>query len=505
MSLIAPEKVVPTTYHGREEGALWREEAFKRIEKYRKNDMCIEVTDEKGNSISGAKVDANMTKSEFLWGNATNETLAFNWLGISGIYQKILKSEFNSTTMENSMKPANMGNKMDRINTVNFARKNNMYFRAHAILWDATDLFKTVKDINPNVRCFINEIGAGGTSTERLCNLIDELQAKGAPVEGIGLQNHTYSMVYPQNLYNQLDDLTENLKYAAITEYDYISGLSDSAEALKCESDYLRDSIILAYSHPKVTSFTMWGFGDFCHWRGNAPLYFSSYAAKPALNEWNKYVWGEWFTQEKAETGADGKATIRGHRGDYDITVTVNGRSAKTQLKLTKDGENKVKAIVSGDKIELTSSLQPNQPLPEIKFLDGLYNEEEADNEYKKLYENRAVSAVRDDGADVSFLFDNENDSICGLDKKTSVILKTDGSDKNGYVTLRTSDGTEGLFCITGRAGNGEWRPVYSGETSKGMVSVPIENDMTEVKISGLTEARSMLRYACISQKEVRK
>ena len=564
MSLIAPERVIPTTYHGREEGSLWREEALKRIEKYRKNDMSIEVTDENGNPISGAEVEANMTKSEFIWGAAANETLAFDWVGISAKYQDILKTEFNSITMENSMK-VNMDSAENRLRTINFVRKNNMHFRAHALLWDSmthmpssvnentseeelsemlksyasrilynygdtitefdvlneplnnhlfmdkygtdfvADLFKTVKDINPNVRLFINEIGAGGTSTEKLCKLINELQAKGAPVEGLGLQNHTYSMVYPQTLYNQLDDLTENLKYASITEYDYISGLSDSVEALKCEADYLRDSIILAYSHPKVTGFTMWGFGDFCHWRGNAPLYFTTYAPKPALDEWNKYVWGEWFTHEKAKTGADGKATIRGHRGDYDIMVSVNGKKANTQLTLTKDGENNVKAIVSGDKIELTSSLKPKSPLPEIPFLKGSYEDKNADNEYKKLYKNRAISVVKNDGSDVSFLFNENNESICSLDKKTSVILKTDGSDKNGYVTLRTLKGTEGLFYIEGRCGDGEWRSVYSGETSSGIVSVPIENDMTEVKISGMTEARYMLRYVGISQKEVRK
>ncbi|MGN0179901.1 MAG: endo-1,4-beta-xylanase [Monoglobaceae bacterium] len=569
MSLIAPEKVVKTTYHGREDDALWREEAFRRIEKYRKNDMCIEVTDEVGNPISGAKIDANMTKSEFLWGNAVNESLCFTWDGVTPTYQRILKSEFNSITNESVMKPSSgesRGAIMGRVNPVNFARENNMHYRAHALFWDAVrympegvidensseeelteflksfasrllysygdtleeidvvneplnnhyymdkygtdfvaELFKTVKDIRPDIRCFINEIGIGGESTERLLALIDELRAKGAEVEGIGIQDHSYGMYYPQRMYNSIDEITENLKYVSITEYDFVSGLSDSVDALQCEADYLRDSIIMAYSHPKMTGFTMWGFGDFCHWRGNAPLYFSSYAPKPALKEWNKYVWGEWFTQEKAETGADGKAVIRGHRGDYDITVTVNGKSAKTQLQLTKDGENKVCAVVSSDGIKMTSSLEPKRPLPQIPVLNAVYNESNAKNEYKKLYANRAAGAVREDGSDASFLLKEDNESICALDKQTSVILKTDGTDKNGYVTLRTSKDTEGLFCIESRSGDGEWKRVYAGETSDGMVSVPIDSDTEEVKISGLTDARSLLRYACISQKEIRK
>lgn len=558
MALIDPAKVVVTTYHGREDGALWREEAFKRIEKYRKNDINVEVTDEDGNPISGAKVDAAMTRSEFIWGTASNASLAFDWLGVSRRYQEILKTDFNSLTNESSMKPESLGNISGRANTVNFARDNNMHFRAHAILWDAmkhmpqgvisedateeellsflksyaarvlctygdtlteidvlneplnnhffmdkygtdfvAELFKTVKDINPNIRCFINEIGAGGESTERLCALIDELQAKGAPVEGIGLQNHTYSMGYPQELYNQIDDLTKNLKYAAITEYDYISGLSDSTEALRCEADYLRDSIILAYSHPKMTGFTMWGFGDFCHWRGNAPLYFSSYSAKPALEEWRKYVWGEWFTNESAQTDADGEATIRGHRGDYNITVTVNGKTAVMPFKLTKDGENTVKAVVSDSGVTLTPSLTPDKSLEPMPLKYAQYNEEQIGKSYLKLYENTAVSAVRSDGTDVSFLMDTANDFVCSLDKNTGIVL-TAGENGGEYITLRTSDGTEGLFLIEGIDGD-KTEKLYAGETTGGMICVPT-GGAAQVRVTGLTQARSMLRYAGISQ-----
>ncbi len=56
------------TYQGIEEDALWRKEAYKRIEKYRMNDMVVNVVDEDGNPIEGADVHANMTRHEFLWG-----------------------------------------------------------------------------------------------------------------------------------------------------------------------------------------------------------------------------------------------------------------------------------------------------------------------------------------------------------------------------------------------------------------------------------------------------
>ncbi len=55
-------------YEGIEEDALWRKEAYKRIEKYRKNNMVINVVDKDGKPVEGAEVDAKMTRHEFLWG-----------------------------------------------------------------------------------------------------------------------------------------------------------------------------------------------------------------------------------------------------------------------------------------------------------------------------------------------------------------------------------------------------------------------------------------------------
>lgn len=567
ISVMAPDKVVETTYYGREDGALWREEAFKRIEKYRKNDITVKVKDADGNPIKNAKVSADMTKSEFLWGTAVTETRAFESARTSVFYDDILSNKFNSMTLESNMKPA--GFRLNRcVKAINYARDNDMYFRAHAILWDSkthypseineessveevldfskryaskliynfgdsitemdvlneplnnstfrdkygsdfiVELFKSIKDMAPDIKLFVNDVGMIGLdsnlpSSVKFKGIVDDLVSKGAPVDGIAMQNHAAGFIYPQNFYNQLDYMAENVDYIAVTEYDYLSKLPENEEALAVEADYLRDSVIMAYSHPKMTSFTMWGFGDLGHWRKNAPLYFENYTPKPALKYWDEYVWGEWFTKESIVTDENGEAVIRGHRGNYDITVECDGKEAKTTLVLTKNGENCVNAVVDVGGISLSSSHEVPEKLPKLSMQKVILNEKASENEYKKLYENKAISALRSSGEKADFLFDKDNTSLCALDKEDYIILNLAAPLNSGYITLETAGENEALFKAEVSTDDGSWHTVYSGETSAGKGNCSFEQDgVKQIKISGLIDIPAMIRYLKVAEKE---
>ncbi len=64
------EENVKTKYIGQELGALWREEAYKRIEKYRKNNVSVIVKNQNGDVVNNAKVQITMNKNEFKFGTA---------------------------------------------------------------------------------------------------------------------------------------------------------------------------------------------------------------------------------------------------------------------------------------------------------------------------------------------------------------------------------------------------------------------------------------------------
>ena len=134
----------PETYKGREDGALWREEAFKRIEKNRVRDISFSAEDESGNPIKDIDITAEMTRSEFFWGSAVSDYM-ISKRDTKNIYPRYVLPYFNGIVMESSMKEAvynnGMGKRSGTFNTSfwqKFAQDNNLYFRGHAIMWDNT-------------------------------------------------------------------------------------------------------------------------------------------------------------------------------------------------------------------------------------------------------------------------------------------------------------------------------------------------------------------------------
>lgn len=77
-----------TTYVGEQDGALWREEAKKRIEKYRKKNIAIKVKNQNNLAIDSTKVNISMVENEFNFGTAIRD--------VSNVNSKI----FNLTTSE---------------------------------------------------------------------------------------------------------------------------------------------------------------------------------------------------------------------------------------------------------------------------------------------------------------------------------------------------------------------------------------------------------------------
>ena len=63
-----PDKFKP--YKGMEDDHLWKKHAWKRVEKYRKNDMIVRVCDREGNPIEGAEIKVDMKENEFMMGLA---------------------------------------------------------------------------------------------------------------------------------------------------------------------------------------------------------------------------------------------------------------------------------------------------------------------------------------------------------------------------------------------------------------------------------------------------
>ena len=96
--------------------------------------------------------------------------------------------------------------------------------------------------------------------------------------------------------------------------------------------------MITAFSHEAVDGFIMWGF------RGQDKyiLYDNDYNPRPSLAVWQDLIYNKWWTQEAGTTDANGTFTTRGYYGDYDITVTANGKTKTVSTPCYKGNDNTI-------------------------------------------------------------------------------------------------------------------------------------------------------------------
>jgi len=101
---------------------------------------------------------------------------------------------------------------------------------------------------------------------------------------------------------------------------------------------YVRDFYTVLFSHPAVSTLTMWGFWDGSHWKRNAVMYRADWSLKPGGQAFKDLVLGKWETEAIGDTDARGVFQTRGFKGQYDITVQAGGRTRSVKGKLGDGG-----------------------------------------------------------------------------------------------------------------------------------------------------------------------
>jgi endo-1,4-beta-xylanase len=192
-------------------------------------------------------------------------------------------------------------------------------------------------------RLFLNDYGivaaGGATDTPHQKHYLDTirfLQEQGAPLEGLGVQSHFGSQPTPPLIAIRiLDSLAAAKLPIVITEFDINTQDEDYQAA------YTRDYLTLCFAHPAVAGFLMWGFWEGAHWLPQAAMLRKDWSARPNLAVWRELVQQRWWTDATVTTDADGRASLRGFKGDYEITsgaatapATIGDAAATVELRL---------------------------------------------------------------------------------------------------------------------------------------------------------------------------
>lgn len=201
------------------------------------------------------------------------------------------------------------------------------------------DLFKLARSCDPSAMLYYNECDYAGPGWKRFAYLIAQLQARHAPVDGIGIQGHAGAFEGgPEATVALFDKVAQFGTKLMITEFDAKVAESKSIEGDILAADATRDMLIASFSHPAMEGFITWGFWDGDHWLGDAPFLRKDWSLKPSGNVWKDLVCNQWWTRATLTSGTDGTCGTRGFLGDYVVSVAGAGKTGKVSVTLPTGG-----------------------------------------------------------------------------------------------------------------------------------------------------------------------
>ena len=192
------------------------------------------------------------------------------------------------------------------------------------------DVFKAAR-AKTGAPLWINEdqVFRPGRQQEELYLLIQDLIAHGTRPDGIGNQAHFHSSSLPgaEELLRISDRFAALVPNLEITEFDINANGDEQLQA-----DWLRDCLIMAYSHPAYRAFMLWVFWEGTGYKPDLALWHTDWTEKPNGKVWRELVNEQWHTKASGSTNPAGIFNTRGHRGLYEITVTAGARKLTQTL-----------------------------------------------------------------------------------------------------------------------------------------------------------------------------
>lgn len=400
---VSPEQLgLDRFYEGAAPDAAWRAAAEQRIGQIRKAAATVRVVTPDGAPVRGAQVRVRLKRHAFGWGTAVAAERLLGTSEDSLRYRRFIPENFNMAVLENDLKWGPWEQNRNRaLDALHWLRDNGIRrIRGHNLVWpgwqwmpqdvralagnpealrqriltrisdvaaavrglvvdwdvvnepvanrdvldilgDAVmvDWFRAAKQADPAARLFINEFailssnGANLRKQNLYYRMIESLLAGGAPVEGIGMQGHFDSATPPERMLEILDRFSRLGLPVVITEYDFAT----TDEELQAQ--FTRDLMILAFSHPAVTDFLMWGFWEGSHWKPAGAMIRRDWSEKPMYRVWRELIYERWRTDESGTTNSSGVFAFRGYKGEYEITVKAGESTVEATAEFSRDGQ----------------------------------------------------------------------------------------------------------------------------------------------------------------------
>ena len=181
---------------------------------------------------------------------------------------------------------------------------------------------------------------------------IDQIITDGGRLDRIGFQNrYKFGMPDPEIAYDRLVDWGNTYGREMVgTELEVIDNPSDPNYPYDYSEEeraqITEQTLTVYYSHPLTTGLFNW---TFMHENDEKALAYYDGTVKLNGLAWYYLHHIRYSTDESGATDESGQTGLRGHKGEYDISVAYNGKDYSTAYTLTSNGT----AVVVLDDVDL--------------------------------------------------------------------------------------------------------------------------------------------------------
>ncbi|MBE7046539.1 MAG: hypothetical protein E7396_03890 [Ruminococcaceae bacterium] len=197
-------------------------------------------------------------------------------------------------------------------------------------------IFKWAREMNPNSELFYLEGNRIYTDKIHYKNAIENFIKNENTFDSLGFQCHlgTKWVSAPEfdRMFNELvETYGGNI---ALTEFTIYSG--DEIY----DANYARDMFIMALANEHINTICLWGYRKSGE-KSNKVIVNNDYSLTKAGEQILDLYYNKCFTHDaKVKTDAKGEGTINGFYGNYDVTVTHNGKTKTVMAAFHKGYEN---------------------------------------------------------------------------------------------------------------------------------------------------------------------
>jgi len=189
-----------------------------------------------------------------------------------------------------------------------------------------------IKEEDPDAKLFLNDYDIlTGRLLQEYVDHIKDLQGRGLPIAGIGVQGHLHADDFSRDtLRYALDVLAQFGLPVKITEfnmpgqrsrYQKDTSLIPTKKEEEQFAQNLKDYYRICFAHPAVDAIMMWHFWAGANWIPAASLYRKDWTQTPAAAAYKSLVFDECWTRFRGKSDDEGYCIIRAFFGDHKIKV----------------------------------------------------------------------------------------------------------------------------------------------------------------------------------------